>query len=179
VLPQAPLLAAIPVVLIGSYNLKSSVQKYIATSKQQGVANLEKHCSRHQDVRRRCWVVEVKGRVQGFIVVEGALSQVKAWLPPHYVTGGKKVAKIEWLVVDRSARRLGVATELVAAAEKFINGFKDPDDKKVQLFDHLRLCVTSKQHDAVRFYRKCGYKTEHSEGGDMYLIKTLAKATRP
>merc|ERR1712083_270855 len=110
-----------------------SIWKYISDALDLGMGCLEKHCKKTDgpcgySTTRSCWVVEVAperckaghqpGQIIGLIVVR--TSTVRAnrhWLSNtgvdvHKRTGesNKGLAVIEWMVVDSSFRRQGIAT---------------------------------------------------------------------
>jgi ribosomal protein S18 acetylase RimI-like enzyme len=175
-----PILSALLVTLIVGGNQHYTAYKYIEISKRQGISNLKEHCRKKgQEKIHNCWVFEAEGKIVGFIVICAGPSRVKEWLPPFKSLLNhppEMLAKIEWLVVDTTFRRRGVARELITKAEGFVRKIKNFANKTTNrgLFSHLRLCVTSKQVDGVKFYKGCGYHSEHTSDGDMYMVKALS-----
>jgi ribosomal protein S18 acetylase RimI-like enzyme len=178
-----PFLLAMPVAILSRLYMALTVQGYIDTSMKQGVRDLYGHCrGNRRGLTRRCWVVQTEGgAIVGFIVTCAVAAPNNEWLPPHSRINnvsegenpGQGLAIIEWLVVDKTFRRQGIASTLLLQTETFCQGL-DQD-----AYGHMRLVCSSQQQDAVSFYKRSNYTVER-EGSmsmlgeyDLYMWKPL------
>jgi DNA-binding MarR family transcriptional regulator/ribosomal protein S18 acetylase RimI-like enzyme len=84
--------------------------------------------------RERCWIAEKDGAIVGSIVLAKST---------------KEIAKLRLLLVEPSARGLGIGNRLVAECVRFA---KQAGYKRITLYTHKNL------HSAIHLYKKAGFK---------------------
>lgn len=145
-----------------------STNTYINEALATGFSCLESHCTDTTfddgtSIQRRCWVVEeAAGRKPSKII---GLIVVRVRVPPSRFNELGS-ASIEWLVVDKSFRRQGIAAALIHSAEEYSRSFTLASGQ--QLIPQQCAIVSSLQTEALSFYKQMGYVVDSTSSSSIF-----------